>query len=211
MNNVDDKKLSLFKKSLFIAGLILLAVSLFENPYFRVTQNTLILFGFLLLIAFFDELQEFDFFGLRGKKVEKKLEQLQGSIKNDEDIATVVPDDVWKVRNANIGLIGLDHGNFLALVFESERLLRGLGQLLYPESVHESTPAEELGDLLQQNDYLTEHGALLWNTLLEVRTMVISGTLAPNDEKLVPWIAVAERFYEEIAGDIRKAMEHVNS
>lgn len=194
------------KNILFAGGIFLLFVSISNFRGWGVSRETLIIFGFLLLISFFEEMEEFNFFGLRGKKVDKELKRLLQTINLKEEATNPPPeqkDDLSKLRDKDIQLMGVDRGNFLALVFEIERLLRLMAQTFYPDQVNDSTPPKKLGELLRKNGYLTESGIEQWTAMLNVRNLIVHGRISNDeDQKLEEWIEVAYKFYEELVDDI---------
>lgn len=114
----------MMKRIIFGIGSTLLFISVIRMPFIQISNASLVLFGLLILIAFFDDLQEFDFFGLKGKKVQQQLASLKKRVANvPATQATNPPDDeLSKIKKKKIQLMGVDRGNFLALVFEIELL-----------------------------------------------------------------------------------------
>lgn len=194
------------KAILFLLGVVLIVVS-FVRPWGAdIRQNTLILFGFLILIALFDDLQEFNFLGLRGKKGEKELERLRETINTTQEATNPTSaemDDLTKLRTQSVQLMSVDRGNFLALVFEIERLLRLVASLFFPDKVNDKTPPRKIGELLRGNDYLTENGLNQFKALLEIRNLIVHGKVnAQDDNQLAQWLELAYKLYSEVLSDI---------
>lgn len=195
------------KKFLFFLGVILLILSVLEQPTGAIKNSSLIVFLYILLLALFDDLQEFDFFGmLKGKKTEKKLQELAESIDKNEQATNpsqTEMDDLTKLRTKSINLMSIDRGNFLALVFEIERLLRLVAMQLYKGEVEEKTSPKKIIELLKKKEYLTENGVLQLNALSEVRNLIVHGRVSvEEDQKLGEWTELAYNLYKEINNDI---------
>lgn len=189
----------------FVLGVILLVVSVIKPFFWSVDKNTLIVFGFLLLLAFFEDMEEFNFFGLKGKKTDKEMKKLLESISKTEQAtdSSTHEDDLTKLRKKNIQLMGIDRGNFLALTFEVERLLRYVANYFYPDQVKEKTPLYKIIQLLENNNYLTQNGVKQVKALNEVRNLIVHGKVSPEeDNRLSEWIEVAYSLYNEISNDI---------
>ena len=79
----------------------------------------------LLLLSLFSDLKEFDFWGLKGKKNENEIKELEGKkafAEKEKNINKKKLDEAEK--QAPLQLMDTAQGNFLALAFEIERLLR---------------------------------------------------------------------------------------
>lgn len=190
------------KKVLFGLGVLLLYISVGGLRDYSLSNNTIIVFGFLLLLAFFDELEEFNFLGLKGKKIDKELKDLLKNIDRSQD-ATQPDDDLTKLRKKTIQLMSVDRGNFLALVFEIERLLRYVASLYYPDEVIDSTTLLRVVSLLRGKGYLTETGAEQVKGLHNVRNLLAHGRVGvEEDNKLVEWTELAYKLYAEIVSDL---------
>lgn len=195
----------MMKRIIFTIGASLLFLSILRIPLIQISNASLVLFGLLILIAFFDDLQEFDFFGLKGKKVQQQLASLKERVtKTPSAQATNPPDDeLSKIKKKKIQLMGVDRGNFLALVFEIERLLRGIAVELHPREMTESSPISQVTEYLAENGYLTATGLDQWKALSEVRNIIVQGRFPiENDSALADWIELAYSLYSEIYDDL---------
>lgn len=193
------------KRIIFGIGSTLLFISVIRMPFIQISNASLVLFGLLILIAFFDDLQEFDFFGLKGKKVQQQLASLKKRVANvPATQATNPPDDeLSKIKKKKIQLMGVDRGNFLALVFEIERLLRGIAVELNSKEMTESSPISAVTGYLAENGYLTPTGLEQWQALSEVRNIIVQGRFPiENDSALSDWIELAYSLYSEIYDDL---------
>lgn len=195
----------MMKRTIFGIGAFLLLLSVVRIPLIQISNASLVLFGLLILIAFFDDLQEFDFFGLKGKKVQQQLASLKKRVANvPATQATNPPDDeLSKIKKKKIQLMGVDRGNFLALVFEIERLLRGIAVELNSKDMTESSPISAVTGYLAENGYLTATGLEQWQALSEVRNIIVQGRFPiENDSALSDWIELAYSLYSEIYDDL---------
>ncbi len=195
----------MMKRTIFGIGSTLLLLSVIRIPLVHISNASLVLFGLLILIAFFDDLQEFDFFGLKGKKVQQQLASLKKRVANvPAKQATNPPDDeLSKIKKKKIQLMGVDRGNFLALVFEIERLLRGIAVELNSKEMTESSPISSVTGYLAENGYLTPTGLEQWQALSEVRNIIVQGRFPiENDSALSDWIELAYSLYSEIYDDL---------
>lgn len=195
----------MMKRTIFGIGSTLLLLSVIHIPLIQISNASLVLFGLLILIAFFDDLQEFDFFGLKGKKVQQQLASLKKRVANvPAKQATNPPEDeLSKIKKKKIQLMGVDRGNFLALVFEIERLLRGIAVELNPKDMTESSPISIVTGYLAENGYLTPTGLEQWQALSEVRNIIVQGRFPiENDSALSDWIELAYSLYSEIYDDL---------
>jgi len=189
------------KITVFIIGIVLLIASLVFP--FKITTHTIILFALLLLITFFEEMEEFDFLGLRGKKADKELKKFRDEIGVEENATNHQKENFSEIKDKPVQLMGVDRGNYLALVFEIERLLRWVAAYFHPSEVTDKTPPLKLIALLKNNGYLTESGVKQIRGLLNVRNLIVHGRVSvEEDQKLSEWINLAFRLYAEIYKDI---------
>ncbi len=193
------------KKFVFCFGALLLIISVLPINL-EVSNASLYIFSLLILVAFFEDLQEFDFLGLKGKKSEKKLQELSKKVDKESDPTNsdqIEKEDLKDLQTKNIELMGVDRGNFLALIFEIERLLKIIGKHFYPEQVNEKTSMSKVIILLSKNGYLTDSGVEQLKALKEIRNLIVHGNLLTNeDHKLSEWVDLAARLYSEIYKDI---------
>lgn len=195
----------MMKRVIFGIGATLLVLSVLRIPYVQISNASLVVFGLLILIAFFDDLQEFNFFGLKGKKVEQQLASLKKRVAQAPTTQATNPhdDELTKIKKKKIQLMGVDRGNFLALVFEIERLLRGISVELNPKEMSESSAISAVTTYLAENGYLTSAGLEQWQALSEVRNIIVQGRFPiENDSALSDWIELAYSLYSEIYDDL---------
>jgi len=88
----------IYEKILFIISVGLLIISVTRLYSWKLENTTLIVFGFLLLIAFFEELEEFDFFGLKGRRIDKELKELKNTFNKEQQATNPQQDDLTKLR-----------------------------------------------------------------------------------------------------------------
>ena len=93
----------MMKKIIFAIGSVLLFLSTVTRDIIHLGSESLVLFGLLILIAFFDDLEEFDFFGLKGRRVERELADIKQRLgQTTTSQATNLPDDnLTKLRKKN--------------------------------------------------------------------------------------------------------------
>lgn len=195
----------MMKRIIFGLGAVLLFLSVLNVRLIRLENASLVLFGLLILIAFFDDLQEFDFFGLKGKKVERELADLKERVTSTSTTQATNPpnDDLSRLKKNKVQLMGVDRGNFLALVFEIERLLRAIAIELNPTHIAESAPISQVTSYLCDNGYLTTSGLEQWRALSDVRNIIVQGRFPiENDGVLADWIELAYSLYSEIYDDL---------
>lgn len=195
----------MMKKIIFAIGSVLLFLSTVTRDIIHLGSESLVLFGLLILIAFFDDLEEFDFFGLKGRRVERELADIKQRLgQTTTSQATNLPDDnLTKLRKKKVQLMGVDRGNFLALVFEIERLLRAIALELNPSEIEQNSPISQVTTYLTQNGYLTTSGHEQWKALNEVRNIIVQGRYpTENDAALADWIELAYSLYSEIYDDL---------
>lgn len=196
---------AMMKKIIFATGSVLLLLSTITQGVVHLGSESLVLFGLLILIAFFDDLEEFDFFGLKGRRVERELADIKQRLgQTAASQATNLPEDnLTKLRKKKVQLMGVDRGNFLALVFEIERLLRAIALELNPAEIEQNSPISQVATYLAQNGYLTASGHEQWKALSEVRNIIVQGRYpTENDAALSDWIELAYSLYSEIYDDL---------
>lgn len=193
------------KKIIFILGCLLLIISIIEPVSWSIKTNTLIIFILLIFLVHFDDIQEWDLLKgiFKGKKVDKELRQLSEQIKIDEHSTQPDEDDLTKLRNKKINLMTVDRSNFLALVFEIERLLRYVAIQFYPTEVNNQTSLKKIIELLKKKEYLTESGVNNLKAISDVRNLIVHGEVSQEeDSKLNEWTELAYNLYIEINNSI---------
>lgn len=188
----------------FVALLIVLFASLFRLGGADLTNNVLGIALMVLLASLFSDLKEFNFWGLKGvAKEEEKLKNLKGadSISSSKHM-NIPPSKVQQaVRQDTVVLMDNDRGNFLALAFDIERLLRISAALVAgPEAAAGTNPSKVL-ELLQDNGVLTDAGRAQVESIRWLRNMLVQGReheLSRNT--LRDGIEIAYDFYTSLKG-----------
>lgn len=165
-----------------IIGLIALIAALFAS-LFRVggaelTNNVTAVALMVLLISLFSDLKDFNFWGLKGTaKEEKKLKELKG----EEGVSLskqpkVTKNRIQKVlRQDTVVLMDNERGNFLALAFDIERLMRvGAAVLLGIVDPASVNPAKAI-EVLREYGVLTSAGQEQVDAIRWLRNMLIHG------------------------------------
>lgn len=165
-----------------IIGLIALIGALFASLFHLggadLTNNVTVVALMVLLISLFSDLKDFDFWGLKGTaKEEKKLKELKG----EEGVSQskqpkVTENKIQKVlRQDTVVLMDNERGNFLALAFDIERLLRvGAAVLLGIVDPSSVNPSKSL-EVLREHGVLTPAGLEQVETIRWLRNMLIHG------------------------------------
>jgi uncharacterized protein YutE (UPF0331/DUF86 family) len=177
---------------------VILFLSLFRYHGAEINNEILGLALMLLLITLFSELKEFNFWGLRGNKYEKNFEELEG--KNAISSSTK-PDqkEVEKAESQPIQLLETTQGNFIALAFEIERLLRIYATVSLGKDVSSNINTKKLTKELLNNNLLTEDGAKQLDAIRWLRNILIHGRQAEiNEVTLNNGIQLAYNFYLEL-------------
>ena len=130
----------------------------------------------ILLIALFSDLKEFNFWGLKGKKEDKDLKKLEGKKAIKKSKGNVTKKDLADAeKNVQTQFMDVDTGNFLALSFEIERLLRIYGNINLPYDVPSNISPKKLTEELYKKRFLTEEGMDQLDAIRWVRDMLSHG------------------------------------
>ncbi len=186
-----------------LTWLILVAVLFLSivNKDTHLTNQHVALATMLLLLALFSDLREFDFWGLKGKKIEKELQELEGG--------NALPEKKLKVNQnklddaerspAPLQLMDTSQGNFLALAFEVERLLRIFATVGLAKDVPSNTNIKSLTHELRKKDLLTDLGVKQLNAIRWLRNIIVHGRQNEiNQATLDSGIEIAHSLYEEL-------------
>lgn len=177
-----------------------LYISLFVKGV-NFSNNTLALALMLLLISLSSDLKEFDFWGLKGKIKERKLRELEGeqALPNKAvDIDAKKLDKAEKTP-ASLKLMDDAQGNFLALAFEVERLLRVFATVSLVKDVPSNTNIKNLIFELRKADLLTDSGVKQWEGIRWLRNMLVHARHSEiNQATLETGIEIALGFYTEL-------------
>lgn len=154
-----------------------LFASLFHIAGAELTNNVTAVALMVLLISLFTDLKEFNFWGLKGKaKEEKKLKELKGedAIVQSKAVKLSQTKVQTAVRQDTVVLMDNERGNFLALAFEIERLMRVAAAVLLgsdPTTVNPSRAVE----ILREHGVLTSAGQEQIEAIRWLRNMLIHG------------------------------------
>ncbi len=160
------------------ALIVVLFSSLFQIAGANLTNNVTAVALMVLLICLFADLKEFNFWGLKGTaKEEKKLKELKG----DRGVSSAKQSKVTgnKIRNVlrhdTVVLMDNEKGNFLALAFDIERLLRiGSAVLAEIDDPSKIDPAKAV-EILRGYGVLTAAGQEQVETIRWLRNMLVHG------------------------------------
>lgn len=185
----------------FIALIVLLFISLFKFRGAVLTNNVLGVAVMILLISLFSDLKEFNFWGLRGKKEERQINELQGGDAISEENAPKV--DQKQIQEAQqqdvIQLMDTGRGNFLALAFEIERLLRISGTVILSSDIPSNTNPVKLTKMLKEKGLLTDSGEKQVESIRWLRNLLIHGREGEiNQATIDAGIQLAHSFYQEL-------------
>ena len=188
----------------FVALLTVLFASLFRLGGADLTNNVLGVALMVLLSSLFSDLKEFNFWGLKGvAKEEQKLKNLKGadSISPSKHM-NIPPAKIQQaVRQDTVVLMDNDRGNFLALAFDIERLLRIIAALVAGPEAAAGTNPSRVVELLQDNGVLTDAGRAQVESIRWLRNMLVQGReneLSHNT--LRDGIEIAYDFYTSLKG-----------
>lgn len=178
----------------------LLTLSLFVKEV-ELTNQHVALAIMLLLLALFSDLKEFDFWGLKGKKTEKELRDLEGSkaLPNKKVKVDQARLDEAEKSPAPLQLMDTSQGNFLALAFEVERLLRIFATTSLAKDVPNNVNIRSLTNELRKKDYLTDQGVKQLEAIRWVRNIIVHGRQSEiNQATLEAGIEIALGLYREL-------------
>lgn len=145
----------------FLTLIIVLIASLFRLGGAEATNNVTALALMILLVTLFSDLRKFDFWGLKGEQIEKKLKALEGKRSlTGKKLPKPKPTEVLKAEQAPLQLAETMAGNFLTVSYEIDRLLRVAAKLL--------------GSTAVERDLLTEAGIQQVEAIHRLREQLIS-------------------------------------
>jgi len=189
---------------LFFVLLIVLFISLFKVWHADLTNNVLGVALMVLLLALFSDLQKFNFWGLTGeKKQEKELQKTLGKDPiSPQNAPKAKPADVKQAqRQTSLPLMDTMQGNFLALAFEIERLLRVAAAVLSNKIIPANANVGSIVEILKENGLLNEDGEKQIELIKWLRNMLVHGRAKEiSAAGLENGFTVAEAFYTELKG-----------
>jgi hypothetical protein len=188
------------KISTWLVIAILLSLSLLINNM-KLTSQHVAFALMLLLLALFSDLKEFDFWGLKGKKVEKELRELEGGQALPSKQVKV---DQTKLNDAEknpvpLQLMDTSQGNFLALAFEVERLLRIFATTSLVKDIPNNINIQSLTNELKKKDFLTDLGVKQLEGIRWLRNIIVHGRHSEiNQATLDTGVEIALGLYREL-------------
>lgn len=180
---------------------ILLFLSLFKVGGADLNNNVLGIALMILLLTLFADLKEFNFWGLWGKKPDKDLKKLEGKKAiTSRKKGHVTQKDVDEAQmSGQLSLMDTDRGNFLALAFEIERLLRIYANVNLDRDILSSINQETLMRELHQKGYLTDNGVKQLQSIRWLKNILVHGREQEIDyEILSSSTTIAWELYQEL-------------
>lgn len=179
-----------------------LALSLFTSV--KILNGQLAILLMILLLSLFSDLKEFDFWGLKGKKAEKDIKELEGKkafVEKDGSINKKKLDEAEK--QAPLQLMDTAQGNFLALAFEIERLLRIYATVWLAKDVPNNVNVANLTKELRQKDLLTDNGVKQLDAIRWIRNLLVHGRQNEmNQATLDAGMQIAQTLYTELYSNL---------
>lgn len=158
--------------------IIVLFASLFSFAGANLTNNVAAVALMVLLISLFSDLKEFNFWGLKGKtKEEKQLKDLKGEEAITRKTQKKLPEEKVQtaMRQDTVVLMDNEEGNFLALAFDIERLLRVIAAILEGEEDTANIKPSRTLEILMEHGILTTSGQEQINAIRWLRNMLVHG------------------------------------
>ncbi len=182
---------------------VVLIVSLFNWHGAKITNELLVLCGFIFLGSVFSELKSWNLWGFKGEKRDLSVVPDSGAI--DSGQSKPNEKDVNKAENQPIQLMENGKGNFLTLAFEIERLLRVLGTVSLVKDIPSTTNPKRLVDDLYNIGMLTDNGRQQIEAVRWLRNILVHGRDSEiNAETLNQGIRIASSLYTEIFNWLNK-------
>ncbi len=185
----------------FLVLIFILLAALFKWWGADLTNNVLGIALMVLLIALFSDLKEFNFWGLRGKKEIKNLEELKGKPGIAADAPKPNEEKVAEAEQQKniIQLMDNSTGNFLSVAFEIERLLRVAATVILANSQQVPGNEEKLVKILKEKGLLADNGENQIKTIRWLRNMLVHGRSSEVTETTInQGMQLAWNFYTEL-------------
>lgn len=188
-----------------ITWLLFIAVlwfSLFKR--IDISNGQLAILLMILLLSLFSDLNEFDFWGLKGRKSEKDIKELEGKkafVNKERNISLKKIDKAEK--QTPLQLMDNAQGNFLALAFEIERLLRIFATVYLAKDVPNNVNVASLTKQLRQKDLLTDNGVKQLDAIRWIRNLLVHGRQSEiNEGTLNAGVELAQTLYMELYNNL---------
>ncbi|GEM_PF-1258388 len=179
-----------------------LALSLFREV--NITNGQLAVLLMILLLSLFSDLKEFDFWGLKGKIAEKEIKDLEGKKAFKEKGGNINKKKLDEAeKQAPLQLMDTAQGNFLALAFEIERLLRIYATVWLVKDIPNNVNVANLTKELRQKDLLTDNGVKQLEAIRWIRNLLVHGRQNElNQATLDAGIQLAQTLYMELYNNL---------
>lgn len=167
---------------------------------YNLTNEHLTLILMILLLSLFSDLKEFNFWGLKGIKIEKNLKELEGqqAISTSEVHVSKKKLDEAE-RSVPIQLMDTSQSNFIALSFEIERLLRIYATIGLSKDVSNNININKLTKNLREKELLTDSGVKQLDAIRWLRNIIVHGRQNEiNQQTLNAGIEIAYSLYNEL-------------
>lgn len=182
--------------------IVVLSFSLFKRV--DISNGQLAILLMILLLSLFADLKEFDFWGLKGKKAEKDIKDLEGKkafVEKEGNINKKKLDEAEK--QAPLQLMDTAQGNFLALAFEIERLLRIFATVWLTKDVPNNVNVANLTKELRQKDLLMDNGVKQLEAIRWIRNLLVHGRQGEiNQATLDAGIQLAQALHMELYNNL---------
>ena len=179
-----------------------LALSLFREV--NITNGQLAVLLMILLLSLFSDLKEFDFWGLKGKIAEKEIKDLEGKKAFNEKEGNINKKKLDEAEKPTpLQLMDTAQGNFLALAFEIERLLRIYATVWLVKDIPNNVNVANLTKELRQKDLLTDNGVKQLEAIRWIRNLLVHGRQSElNQATLDAGIQLAQTLYMELYNNL---------
>jgi hypothetical protein len=192
--------------------LVFIAIaSLFNIGNAKLTNEILVLCAFIFLASTLSELKNWNLFNGFIKGETKDLSHIpeNGGINSSQTKPT--SQEVEEAENKPLQLMADDKGNFLALAFEIERLLRVLATVTLNKDVPSTTSAKKVVDDLHSVGMVTDLGKQQIEAIRWLRNLLVHGRDSEiNQETLLNGIRLAYSLYNEIYNWLNKPQSAEN-
>lgn len=193
--------LHIMKYFVLITLIGIVFASLFNIGGASISNNTVAVSLMILLLALFSDLKEFNFWGLSGKKQEEALKKLAGSPVISDELEGYP--SAYKLKKAtkedSPAQMGNLKDNFLATVFEIERLLRIIVRATTrsTEDTASLDPTSVL-NALEDEEFLTPEACDSIEQLREIRQQLSQPGAKVSTETLETSLHVANTIYSAL-------------